>query len=66
MASESNYYSQHLSGDKALGKVLDLLKHFRAAMITNDGGSPHSRGGDFWERRGGILRVDLIFRPPGT
>jgi len=45
MASESNYDSQqHLSGDKALGKVQDLLKHFRnAMMITNEAGSPHSR-----------------------
>ena len=44
MAEESNYDTQHLSGDDALAKVRGLVKHFRnAMMITNANGSPHSR-----------------------
>lgn len=42
--AESNYNSQHLSGKDALDKVRALLKSFRTAMmVTNDGGSLHTR-----------------------
>jgi general stress protein 26 len=42
--NESNYDTQHLSGDEALEKVRQLLKHFRnAMMITSADGRPHSR-----------------------
>lgn len=44
MAQESNYETQHLSGDEALTKVRQLLKHFRnAMMITSAEGAQHSR-----------------------
>jgi len=44
MATESNYESQHLSGDTALAKVRELLKNFRSTMmVTTVNGTPHSR-----------------------
>lgn len=44
MANESNYESQHLSGEAALTKVRELLKHFRSTMmVTKGNGSLHSR-----------------------
>ena len=44
MAQESNYETQHLSGDEALLKVRHLLKSFRnVMMITTADGFPHSR-----------------------
>ncbi|MFN0102217.1 MAG: pyridoxamine 5'-phosphate oxidase family protein [Bryobacteraceae bacterium] len=44
MTSESNYETLHISGDEALTKVRQLLKHFRnAMMITTGNGSLHSR-----------------------
>jgi len=44
MGNESNYESQHLSGDAATDKVRSLLKFFRSTMmITAANGYPHSR-----------------------
>lgn len=44
MSPEANYESQHLSGDAALTKVRELLKHFRSTMmVTTVNGIPHSR-----------------------
>ena len=41
---ESNYATQHLSGEAALTKVRDLLKNFRSAMmVTIMNGKLHSR-----------------------
>jgi len=44
MGNESNYESQHLSGEEALTKVRGLLKNFRSAMmVTLVNGHIHSR-----------------------
>jgi general stress protein 26 len=44
VADESNYESQHLSGETALTKVRQLLKHFRSTMmVTTVNGKPHAR-----------------------
>jgi len=44
MPTESNYESQHLSGEEALTKVRGLLKNFRSAMmVTLVNGKLHSR-----------------------
>lgn len=44
MSKESNYETLHLSGDEALTKVRQLLKHFRSTMmITNAYAQLHSR-----------------------
>jgi len=44
MANESNYETLHLSGQEAIDKVRELLKHFRSAMmVTSRNGTIHSR-----------------------
>ncbi|MEP7365938.1 MAG: pyridoxamine 5'-phosphate oxidase family protein [Acidobacteriota bacterium] len=44
MQTESNYETLHMTGDEALIKVRDMLKHFRnTMMITSANGFPHSR-----------------------
>jgi len=44
MATETNYETQHLSGEEARDKVRGLLKNFRSTMmVTHANGHLHSR-----------------------